>query len=75
MRNLHGHQESSRLLIRGWAQIQNFALWNPRTREKNGADCPAERLSGFRYCDSWLENLRVSTSLGGYRHAPQTPAE
>ena len=75
MRHLHGHFETSRLLIRGWAQIQNFAPWNPRTRKLNGAACPAERLNGFRYRESWLENLRVSTSMGGYRHVPQIPVE
>ncbi|MFT5188634.1 MAG: hypothetical protein ACI9DF_003650, partial [Verrucomicrobiales bacterium] len=53
----------------------NFAPWNPRTRKLNGAACPAERLNGFRYRESWLENLRVSTSMGGYRHVPQIPVE
>lgn len=75
MRHLHGHYETSRLLIRGWAQIQNHAPWNPRTRKELGAACPAERLNGSRYRECWLENLRVASSMGGYRHAPQIPVE
>jgi hypothetical protein len=26
-------------------------------------------LNGFRYCDNWLENLRVSSSMCGYRQS------
>jgi hypothetical protein len=41
----------------------------PATRNKasKGWKSPAERLNGHRYHDDWLQNLLVSTSLGGYR--------
>ena len=68
MRHLHGHWESSNLLIRAWAQIHNFAPWNPQVAKKHEAQCPAERLTGFRYRKDWLENFRVASSLQGRRY-------
>jgi len=68
MRYLHGHWESSNLLIRAWAHLHNFAPWNPRSANLHQAQCPQERLTGFRYRDDWLQNFRVASSLQGYRY-------
>ena len=72
MRHLHGHLENSRLLIRAWAHLHNFAPWNPHTAKTQNAKCPAEKLTGLRYRDNWLENFRVASSMGGYRYSPKT---
>ena len=70
----HGTMTAAELSIRGWALIQNFAPYNPRTVEKlNGFKSPAERLNQFKYHDNWLHNLFISASLGGYRSPPQNP--
>jgi hypothetical protein len=70
----HGSMAAAELSIRGWVLIQNFAPYNPRTIKKlNGFKSPAERLNQFRYHDSWLHNLLISASLGGYRSPPQKP--
>jgi hypothetical protein len=71
MRHLRGHFVNSRLLIRSWANLYNFAPWNPHTAKQNNAKCPAECLSGFRYREGWLENFRVAGSMNGYRHSPK----
>ena len=42
MRHLRGHFVNSRLLIRAWAQLHNFAPWNPHTAKQKRASCPAE---------------------------------
>ena len=70
----HGFISSAELSIRGWAIILNFAPSNPHTVKKyGGLQSPAERLSGFRYHDSWLQNLLISASLGGFRGHPLNP--
>ena len=75
-RYFHGSLEAAELNIRGWALIQNFAPYNPITVTKhNGLSCPAERLNRKRYHDSWLENLLISASLGGYSDPPQNPLQ
>jgi hypothetical protein len=73
--HLHGSLGACRLHCRAWALLWNFAPWHPATtRENRGWRCPAERLNGHRYHDSWLQNLLVSASLGGYRRPlPQNP--
>jgi hypothetical protein len=66
----HGSWKSAQLGIRAWAILGNFRPYSPRALSKKGAKggkCAAERLNGFRYCDNWLENLRVSSSMAGYR--------
>ncbi len=68
MRYLHGHCESSNLIIRAWAHLQNFAPWNPRAAKLHGVQCPAERLTKKRYRKNWLENFRVASSLRGVRY-------
>ena len=68
----HGKIDSAELNIRGWALIHNFTPSNPFTVKKyNGMKSPAERINKFSYHENWLQNLLISTSLGGYRAAPQ----
>jgi hypothetical protein len=73
--HLHGDAEASRRHCRAWALLWNFAPWGPETtRANHGWRSPAERLNRHRYHDSWLQNLLVSASLGGYRNPiPQNP--
>ena len=72
MRHLRGHFVNSRLLIRAWAHIYNFAPWNPHTAKAKKARCPAEHLTKMRYRDNWLENFRVASSSGGIHCSPKT---
>jgi hypothetical protein len=67
----HGYHLSANLSIRAWALIHNFAPFNPNACKKHGVQSPAEKLNGFRYHDSWLQNLLISASLGGFRSYPQ----
>jgi hypothetical protein len=70
----HGAFQAAELSIRGWALIQNFAPWNPRTVKINdGFQSPAERFNKFQYHKNWLQNLLIAASLGGYRSPPQNP--
>ena len=70
----HGSLKSTELSIRGWSLIYNFAPCNPRTVQKhNGWRCPSERLNQFRYHESWLQNLLISASLGGFNGVPPNP--
>ncbi len=70
----HGTLSAAELSIRGWALINNFAPSNPRTIHlHNGYRSPAERLNKFRYHETWLHNLLISASLGGFRSPPQNP--
>jgi hypothetical protein len=64
----HRSWEAAELGIRAWAILRNFRPYCPRAiGKRTDGDCAAERLNGFRYCDGWLENLRVSSSMCGYR--------
>ena len=64
----HRSWEAAELGIRAWAILCNFRPYCPRAiGKRTDGNCAAERLNGFRYSDNWLENLRVSTSMGGYR--------
>jgi hypothetical protein len=66
--HLHGSPRACRLHCRAWALLCNFTPWNPATTRNNqGWRSPAEQLNRHRYHDSWLQNLLVSASLGGYR--------
>jgi len=70
----HGTLSAAELSIRGWALIQNFAPSNPRTIHlHNGYRSSTERLNKFRYHETWLHNLLISASLGGFRSPPQNP--
>jgi hypothetical protein len=56
------------LHVRAWALLHNFRPWHPQAARANGGwRSPAERLNQHRYHEDWLQNLRVSASLGGYR--------
>ena len=69
--HLHGSREAGELHCRGWALLFNFAPWNPAAAKINGGwNSPAERLNKHRYHENWLQNLLVSSSLGGFRHMP-----
>jgi hypothetical protein len=71
--HFHGSLQASTLRSRSWALLHNFSPWHPaRDKHNGGWRCPAERLNKHRYRDSWLENLLVSGSLGGYRNRRQT---
>ena len=73
-KNFKGEFDSAKKSIRGWALIQNFAPYNPRTIKKHkGARSPAEKINGKVYHDDWLQNLLVSSSMGGYYQPPQKP--
>jgi hypothetical protein len=67
-RGVHGHQGSSELRLRGWALLQNFCPYAPRSNRPRAHDSPAHRLNGKRYHEHWLHNLMVSTSLMGFRN-------
>jgi hypothetical protein len=69
--HFHGDLSSANLRSRSWAILHNYWQWSPEAVKANGgARCPAERLNGKRYSDSWLTNLRVATSLGGTKAPP-----
>jgi hypothetical protein len=69
--HFHGCLESANLRSRAWAILHNYWPMCPEAvKENKGATCPAERLNGKRYSDSWLINLRVATSLGGTKKSP-----
>lgn len=70
MRHLRGHFVNSRLLLRAWAHLHNFAPWNPHTMKQKNAQCPAEHLTKKRYRDNWLENFRVASSSAGCQPSP-----
>ena len=70
MRHMRGHFVNSRLLIRAWAHLYNFAPWNPHTIKQKNAQCPAEYLTKKRYRDNWLENFRVASSSAGCQPSP-----
>ena len=64
----HRSWEAAEQGIRAWAILCNFRPYCPRAiGKRTDGHCAAERLNGFRYCDDWLENLRISSSMGGYR--------
>jgi hypothetical protein len=73
--HLHGSLEACRRHSRAWSLLWNFAPWHPATARANKDwRSPAERLNQHRYHESWLQNLLVSASLGGYRcPSPQNP--
>lgn len=66
-RGLHGHQPSSERRLRGWALLQNFRPFAPRSGKTRAYQSPAHRLNQKKYHDHWLHNLQVCTSLAGAR--------
>lgn len=70
----HGTVESAESRVRALGLLWNFCPSSPGTvRKYNGQRCPAERLNGQRYAESWLENLLISGSMNGVEMDPQNP--
>jgi hypothetical protein len=66
--HLHGGMKAAEMHCRSWALLHNFTEWSPETQKKNGGwRSPAERLNQHRYHDEWLQNLLISSSMGGCR--------
>ena len=61
----HGHLQTAELGIRAWALAQNFLPYCPRAGPSEKSISPVHRLNGKVYHQNWLENLLVSSSLGG----------
>jgi len=69
--HLHGWLEAANRHSRAWALLYNFTPWHPRTaRVNDGWKSPAERFNKHRYHDNWLQNLLISSSLGGIHDLP-----
>lgn len=66
-RGLHGHQSSCERRLRGWALLQNFRPFAPRSGEPRKYQSPAHRLNQKQYHSHWLHNLQVCASLAGAR--------
>jgi hypothetical protein len=68
-RGLHGHQRTSELRLRGWALLQNFRPFAPRSNEPRQYRSPVHRLNQKEYHSHWIHNLQLSTSLMGYKYS------
>jgi len=66
-RGLNGHQLSSELRLRGWALLNNFRPFAPRSGQARDYHSPAHRLNQKRYHQHWLHNLQVCASCQGRR--------
>ena len=66
-RGLHGHQSSSELRLRGWALLNNFRPFAPRSGQVRDFQSPAHRLNQKQYHPHWLHNLQVCASCQGRR--------
>ena len=66
-RGLHGHQKSSELRLRGWALLNNFTPYAPRSNQMRKYLSPAHRIKQKKYHDHWLHNLNISASMAGFR--------
>jgi hypothetical protein len=64
-RGIHGHRSSSERRLRGWALLQNFRPFAPRSGQVRPYQNPAHRLSQKQYHPHWLHNLQVCASLAG----------
>lgn len=73
LRYFHGHRLSSERSIRAWAILNNFSPYSPSSHSYKSYSSPAHKINGFVYHNSWLQNLLVSSSLGGFRSSPQNP--
>ncbi len=66
-RGLHGHQASSELRMRGWALLNNFRPFAPRSGKVRDFQSPAHRLNQKQYHHHWLHNLQICASCHGRR--------
>lgn len=64
-RGIHGHLDSSERRLRGWALLQNFRPFAPRSGKDRLYQSPAHRLNQKKYHEHWLHNLQISASLAG----------
>ena len=64
-RGIHGHLMSSERRHRGWALLQNFRPFAPRSGVDRLYQSPAHRLNQKQYHSHWLHNLQISASLAG----------
>ena len=66
-RGLHGHQKTSELRLRGWALLNNFTPYAPRSNHMRQYVSPAHRINQKKYHEHWLHNLNISASMAGFR--------
>jgi hypothetical protein len=66
-RGIHGHQASCERRLRGWALLQNFRPYAPRSGTTRTYQSPAHKINQKQYHENWLHNLQVCTSLAGAR--------
>jgi len=70
----HGTFTAAESRVRALVLLWNFCPSSPQTVSKyHGQACPAERLTGKRYAENWLEHLLVSGSMNGVERDQQTP--
>ena len=70
----HGTLKSAESRVRALGLLWNFCPFSPATvKQYHGRRCPAERLNGWRYAESWLENLLISGSMNGGEMEQQNP--
>ena len=70
-RGLHGNLAASERRLRGWALLHNFRDFAPRAGQTREHHSPAHRINQRYYHENWLQNLMISTSLGGQKTAPR----
>lgn len=63
----HGHLMTAEYKVRAWALLHNFQPYCPRAPVAAKYQSPAPKLNGFVYHHNWLQNLLVSSSMGGFR--------
>lgn len=66
-RGIHGHLATSERRLRGWALLQNFRPFAPRSGIERPYQSPAHRLNQKQYHSHWLHNLQVSASMTGQK--------
>ncbi len=72
----HGTPAAASDRIRAYCQLTNFRPYNPTTRIRlHALETPFERLNGFTYHDSWLQNLLISTSTQSIYRFQHKPTE
>jgi hypothetical protein len=70
----HGTFKASESRVRALGLLWNFCPSSPATvKQYRGQRCPAERINGQRYAESWLENLLISGSMNGVEMDQQNP--
>jgi hypothetical protein len=70
-RGLHGNLTASERRLRGWALLHNFREYAPRSGQTRAHQSPAHQINNRYYHENWLQNLMISTSLGGQKSTPR----